>query len=1063
MEYTISSSPLSNYLKTLYNSLTVKERYELIQKNTNLLTTTKLTSEEANLFLNEWKSVSLLDEEKLNKKLSSEELSTEEFCKILKISSNDDWMNYFNVDIKPKWLEAIEESLILNREQPVKYYPDQNISLAFRPFLLWFQNKMNTYFNKNTQIKNYVIEESLLNSLLHNLIQGLTNIGARTVVLEMHVAKKLNELKGETPEERYKSFINTKLSDSKFIEFIYQEYPVLSRILMTRTMYYYENIIEALQRFEKDRKEIVDYLTQKEGRLTEIKAGMGDSHQKGQTVMRFKLDTDEEIIYKPKSLKIIKHFNSLLEWINQKGFHPNLKTYNSIIRSNYSWEECISPKDCKTNEEVINFYERLGGYLATLYLLNGTDFHHENIIANGEYPLLIDLETIFHHIPELNFKDTAQFKAKLKIANSVLGTAILPSLFFKAADGKGIDISGVSSTDQELPIPLLQVENDGTDEMIFVRKTAKISGESLNVPKLNGEIVHITDYIDSVLTGFKNVSHIFIQNKEELLEPHGPIDAFKNVEIRIINRPTQYYGNFLLESHHPNYMKDGLNKEMLLDRLWFTVLDHRPIPFEIQSLFEGDIPMFITQPNSYNLVSSNNDVIKNYYKRTSYEQCVEKINSFSFEEMNKQSNWIKASLQANSSSKQHNREDKAPFNNGHLIKINKNQMLMEAKRIGDYLEQNAIYSDYEDVAWIGLETNYYGQWQVTALDDGLYNGLSGIGLFLAYLGYSTNEDKYHNLAKKVEKTILSAPTNQKGLVSAFYGKASSLYMLYHFNKIYGENKERNIFIQKVLKDIEISIKDDNLYDILGGSAGTIQVLLNLYEQTNDKRALQVAETCGNHLIDNSKRLSTGVGWPSVTDSKPLGGFSHGTSGIAFSLIRLYLFTKKKMFLDVALEAIKYDNSLFDIKLNNWKDMRNPQDNKQIDSFFWCHGASGIGLSRILYMQLLANYNAVDAVETAIENTIKAGMGRTHALCHGDLGNTELLLKASEYFNNKDLLQQAQVVGMNVINYYEKHNYYKTGVNGNVEMPGFMLGLSGIGYQLLRLTNPDKFPSILTLE
>jgi lantibiotic modifying enzyme len=38
----------------------------------------------------------------------------------------------------------------------------------------------------------------------------------------------------------------------------------------------------------------------------------------------------------------------------------------------------------------------------------------------------------------------------------------------------------------------------------------------------------------------------------------------------------------------------------------------------------------------------------------------------------------------------------------------------------------------------------------------------------------------------------------------------------------------------------------------------------------------------------------------------------------------------------------------------------------------------------------------------------------------------------------------------------------TGVPLGVETPGLMTGLSGIGYQLLRLAAPDEVPSVLLL-
>ena len=39
------------------------------------------------------------------------------------------------------------------------------------------------------------------------------------------------------------------------------------------------------------------------------------------------------------------------------------------------------------------FYIRFGEILALSYILNATDLHMENLIAYGEYPVIIDLET----------------------------------------------------------------------------------------------------------------------------------------------------------------------------------------------------------------------------------------------------------------------------------------------------------------------------------------------------------------------------------------------------------------------------------------------------------------------------------------------------------------------------------------------------------------------------------------------------------------------------------------------------------------------------------------------
>ena len=50
---------------------------------------------------------------------------------------------------------------------------------------------------------------------------------------------------------------------------------------------------------------------------------------------------------------------------------------------------------CETEYELQNFYIRFGEILALSYILNATDLHMENLIAYGEYPVIIDLETFY--------------------------------------------------------------------------------------------------------------------------------------------------------------------------------------------------------------------------------------------------------------------------------------------------------------------------------------------------------------------------------------------------------------------------------------------------------------------------------------------------------------------------------------------------------------------------------------------------------------------------------------------------------------------------------------------
>ncbi|EOO05681.1 type 2 lantibiotic biosynthesis protein LanM [Bacillus cereus str. Schrouff] len=1044
---------------TLFKSLSIKERIQLADK----IDTIDLNEEEFQSYRNKWKEETLLNDDSMNKRIQVEQLDEKLFIKALKASENEEWLqqNKLEPNQNPLWMNWIEEALTLHRNKELNE-PDQlHISLAFRPFMLWAKNRFNKFYQEHPSLSKKVDWDQLQSSILYNLIEALTNIGARTITLELYIAKQLKELTGNTPEERFESFVRTKLLDFDALEFIYKEYPVLSRILMIRTNYYVNAITEALTRFEEDWDQINQSLKLDALSLKSIAVGLGDSHQQGRSVMRFKFEKNKEILYKPKPLTVAIYFHELLDWINKKGFTPKLKGHNILNRQGYVWEECIQHRECKTQDQIENYYKRLGGYLAILNAVNGTDFHHENIVADGEFPTLIDLETIFHHPAKLNIK-TAEIEAKYKIINSVLGTALLPHLYFKNAEGYGIDISGVSVQNQEeLPIPLLRPENEGTDEMRFVRKKVMADINDNNVPKLNGKVIGASSHVDSIIEGYQHAAQIIFNNKSELLHEDGPIAKFKDTEIRIVVRPTQYYGNFLLEKYHPDYMRDCVELEKLLDRLWFTVLDTRQIPFEKQDLFNGDIPIFTTKPGSRDLFASSGEKIENYFDQPSYEIVVERIKNLTLDSIEEQSKWIEASLSCNIKEKVIVKE--ATYLKEELKEIKTDIFIEEAKNIGYRLKEQVIHGSYNDATWVGLGMNYHNQWQVTALDSGLYNGLSGIAMFLGYLGKVSGEEDFNRLAMQTMESILQQPIQEKSFASAFYGQASHLYILSHFDALYGENQKWKLYIQNSLNNIEKSVKNDQFYDLLGGSAGIIQVLLNIHEQFNNEQALNIAQKYGNHLIENKIVTERGIGWSDPSSQIMLGGLSHGTSGIAWSLLRLHKQTSKQKYFETALEAIRYDRSLYNSKNCNWEDLRCSQHKSSEFSAAWCHGATGIGLSRLLYLPYIKDTLLQQEIETAVSTTVDVGMGRSHSLCHGDLGNSELFHVAGNVLGRPEWNRMAHAVGMNTIKEKQEIGKYKTGVGRHIEIPGLFMGLSGIGYQLLRLAKPNQVPSVLTLE
>jgi lantibiotic modifying enzyme len=78
-----------------------------------------------------------------------------------------------------------------------------------------------------------------------------------------------------------------------------------------------------------------------------------------------------------------------------------------------------------------------------------------------------------------------------------------------------------------------------------------------------------------------------------------------------------------------------------------------------------------------------------------------------------------------------------------------------------------------------------------------------------------------------------------------------------------------------------------------------------------------------------------------------------------------------------------------------------------------------------------------------------------------MGNLDLLLEASQALNDRKWRVQAERLAAAVLGDIARHGW-RCGGPGAVEMPGLMLGVAGIGYQMLRLAEPDRVPSVLAL-
>ncbi|MEV4535217.1 type 2 lanthipeptide synthetase LanM family protein [Asanoa sp. NPDC049518] len=903
---------------------------------------------------------------------------------------------------------------------------------------------------------------------------------ARVAVLELNVMRVRDELLGDTPEERFAYFVR-RLADPRFAMELLAEYPVLARELVHVADRWADTRIEFATRLFGDLADISARFPAPGGLgvVGTVEFGVGDTHHGGRSVCVVGFDGGAKVVYKPRPMAIDRHFHGLLDWLNARGQRPRLRTHWVLDRGDYGWSEFVTAAPCPDRPALGRFYRRQGGYLALLHALAATDMHLENLIAAGEHPMLIDLEALFHSW-QLRQPDPLDLPpdALRAMRSSVLSVGLLPTpIIWQDDDGIGqADLSGLAGAAGQLsPTAVAAFDAGGTDRMHLIRRRLPMNGAQ-NLPTVDGVDVDPIDFRTDLVDGFRDTYRLILRHRDELLAPDGPLAAFADDPNRVIVRPTRGYMTFLLESFHPDLLRDALDRDRFFENLWSA---HSAVPgraaliaSEVAQLHDGDIPLFRGTPGSADLMDGDGRVVvADAFEQTGLRCAAERVGEMSEADLVRQTWFVEGSLTALTMGAQEptarprgSRPAAAPS----AEPASPDECLSGAMRVADRLLALALGDD--SACWLGLNLVGDRVWQLSPTASDLFGGVSGIGLFLAQLADVTGDDRVRSASERAVTAVarhadvlanLSDDTI-RGPIGAFAGVGSVVYALAHLDALLGR-PELGDAAERLLPVVRRFAEHDLSLDVIGGSAGAVFAALALHAVRPDGAALAVADELGARLAAHAEWTGDAASWRAdVNPAAALAGFSHGASGIATALARLDRAGGTRGHVDLVRAALRFERSLYDPDRHNWRDARSIAG-LDGDMVAWCHGAAGIGLARADLAGYLPDEPVVEEdLQRAAETVWRRGIGTgNHCLCHGDLGNVEALTAMAARLADPMWTDRARGAGGRIVRDIGEQGW-SCGVPLGVETPGLMAGLAGIGHGLLRLATPECVPSLLLL-
>lgn len=475
----------------------------------------------------------------------------------------------------------------------------------------------------------FVATEVLLDGLSEQLERALE----RVLVLEMHIARRRCPLEGSTPTDRWLNFI-AAVSQPAAAFSLLQEYPVLARVLAEEVRCRLTVGVEFATHLHRDLPQLLRlFRIKRADRVVRVER-VGDRHRGGRCVLIVEFTSGSRLVYKPRSLSVDVHFQQVLGWLNRQGM-PTFRVLRILDRGDHGWVEYVRFRPCRSLGQVERFYRRMGGYLAVLYILGGTDMFYENVIAHGEQPILVDLEGLLQ--PLVATADRF----------SVRSIGLLPCRVLSDDRREAVDVSALGAAPgQRLPKSRPQWQEPGTDQMRLVyRRTGRVS--AWHRPHLQDRPAPVADSLDSLLAGFEETYRLILCRRDVWLAADGPLAQFTEDEVRVFCRPTWIYKKLLNESLVPWRLRHGLLREGWFGRLWA-----RPFPAaggsaavdcECRELDRGDIPRFSTRTGSRDLLSGS-VCIPDAFACSGLEAARARLHTLGEVDLRRQQEWVRAAI-----------------------------------------------------------------------------------------------------------------------------------------------------------------------------------------------------------------------------------------------------------------------------------------------------------------------------------------------------------------------------------------------------------------------------------
>ena len=915
-----------------------------------------------------------------------------------------------------------------------------------------------------------IIGAAVLQKEQRGLLENLSLI-ARHIFLERFALAKASGydsndilaglLSSTPPRDLYCKIVQDSIADGTAA--LMEDFPAFARLIATRVECWVRTLAEFAERLDADRAELEQTFSpdSKLGALVGGGRGISDSHNGGRAVVVCKFENGIKIVYKPRSMSIDVAWTSLVAFFNSKiDADAHLVPLQVIDHGLYGWMEFADRKACRDTTELQIFYRRMGSLLGLVHMLQGNDFHLENVVAAGPNPIAIDLETISVGDAVVDLQGQEPDPAAVKVEKSVLRALLLPSVMaMRGRDGVrnlgavGVEVAG----DRGLGKTHRRMSQINTDFQRWIKvdgqdPAMKVSEQSRPVLE-NGDPVDSEDYREDVAEGYRTAYRSILEHRDEWLAPDGPLAFLDQAWGRILNRATNVYYRLFLETCSSELLKSGLDRWIHGQR--FRVGSSETsgrdpktlqiydaiVTVEENALTRGDVAYFIARGSDCEYYAPDyctgeaTLIPEAVLLNSATEAARMQLSRMGDDDLALQSKLITSSyLTAQLAteglhqgvSKPLDAEPEVPEA---TIDATDDEIQDWVRRNFAMLDALAIREDGK-ANWIDAEMDVMSETaRPAALGSGLYTGRGGLAL-LYERGYRYFGDRefLRSAEAAVQRELILLGRGDASAVGKHFAlegpsgmgqRAGILAAFWAIGRHEGCGHHRDM-VHTILDEItDRTVELDTAFDVIAGSAGLMLLMMGMKREDPSFDHHELLIRLGEHLCRNAVEVD-GTGWGMENGKKrSLNGFGHGRAGTGLALLEVGTCLDRPDFRSVGLAALRAEHEMrcdFEGRAG-WPDLRSvaiggviPTDGPSMNA--WCAGGEGIALSRAAALEFSDEAFLTEDLEAAIDaiHHLEPSIptrGRRRHLCCGTSGRAEMFFSLAAILDRDDLAEAGQ--------------------------------------------------------